>query len=258
MIRLSWQTARPYVLVPGTMGTGLLLARRRRLGLPLLALTGAIAAFFRDPDRSTPGDPDVLYAAADGVVRGVDEAVEDPWLPEGPSVRISVFLSLLNVHVNRSPIAGKITAVEEIDGGFAPAFADRSEVNYRHRVGIDGTHGPVVLVLIAGLVARRISRWIDVRDAVEAGQRISLIHFGSRTDVLLPGGSVEVLVRPGDKVRAGVTPLARYRSPAPVGASRAPGGDARWAASGGPSGDVSPDAAPSVVPPARPQDGTSA
>ncbi|HSP38522.1 MAG TPA: phosphatidylserine decarboxylase [Frankiaceae bacterium] len=244
MTGLSWQAARPYVLVPGTVGTGLVLARRRRLGLPLLALTGAVAAFFRDPDRQLPTDPDLVYAAADGVVRGVDEAIEDPWLPVGPSTRISVFLSLLNVHVNRSPVAGKVTAVEEIDGGFAPAFADRSEVNYRHRVGLDGSHGPVVLVLIAGLVARRISRWIDIRDEVEAGQRISLIHFGSRTDVLLPGGSVDVLVKPGDKVRAGVTPLARYRRPVPVGANAT--------AAGRPSADTSPD----VAPPAAPPDGT--
>lgn len=242
MTGLSWQAARPYVLVPGTLGTGLVLARRRRLGLSLLALTGAIAAFFRDPDRPTPTDRDLVYAAADGTVRGVDETIEDPWLPDGPSVRISVFLSLLNVHVNRSPIAGKITAVEEIDGGFAPAFADRSEVNYRHRVGLDGVHGPVTLVLIAGLVARRISRWINIRDEVEAGQRISLIHFGSRTDVLLPGGSVDVLVKPGDKVRAGVTPLARYRSPALVGAS--PG-----TATGARPDVRSHDAAPPVAPP---------
>lgn len=211
MIRLSWQAARPYVLVPGAMGAGLLLTRRRGLGLPMLGLAGAIALFFRDPERPPPADPDVIYAAADGVVRGIDQTVTDPWLAGGPAVRVSVFLSLLNVHVNRSPVAGHVTAVEEIDGGFAPAFADRSEVNYRHRVGLDGPHGPVVLVLIAGLVARRISRWIAVGDDVEAGQRISLIHFGSRTDVLLPGESVDVLVAPGDKVRAGVTPLARYR-----------------------------------------------
>jgi phosphatidylserine decarboxylase len=123
-----------------------------------------------------------------------------------------VFLSLLNVHVNRSPVTGKVIDVEEIDGGFAPAFADRSEVNYRHRVALDGPQGPMVLVLIAGLVARRISRWVDRGDQVVAGQRISLIHFGSRTDVLLPTGTVDVLVRPGDRVRAGVTPLARYRN----------------------------------------------
>jgi phosphatidylserine decarboxylase len=207
---LSWQTARPYVLPPAAAGAGLLLARRRALGLPLLGVAGAIALFFRDPERVTPDDPDVVYAAADGVVRGVDQALEDPWLPGRPAVRISVFLSLLNVHVNRSPIAGKVIDVEEIDGGFAPAFADRSEVNYRHRVSFDGDHGPVVLVLIAGLVARRISRWVGVGDAVRAGQRISLIHFGSRTDVLLPGEAVEVLVAPGDRVRAGLTPLARY------------------------------------------------
>jgi phosphatidylserine decarboxylase len=208
---VSWRTARPYVLVPGSVGAGLLLARRRA-GFPVLALAGVIALFFRDPERAVPAvDTDLVYAAADGVVRGVDETVSDDWLPDGPAVRISVFLSLLNVHVNRSPVAGRIRALEEIGGGFAPAFADRAEVNYRHRLALDTEHGPMVLVLIAGLVARRISRWVEVGDHVDAGQRISLIHFGSRTDVLLPTGSVEVLVRPGDRVRAGVTALARYR-----------------------------------------------
>jgi phosphatidylserine decarboxylase len=207
---LSWRAARPYVLVPGALGTGLLLIRRR-VGLPVLALTGAVALFFRDPERPLPIDPDVVYAAADGVVRGVDQAVDEPWLPGHAALRISVFLSLLNVHVNRSPVAGTIRRIEEIDGGFAPAFVDRSEVNYRHRLALDGPHGPVVLVLIAGLIARRISRWVGDGDAVRAGQRVSLIHFGSRTDVLLPGGNVDVLVKPGDRVRAGITPLARYR-----------------------------------------------
>ena len=125
---LSWQAARSYVLVPGTLGTGLLLARRVRLGLPVLGLAGAIALFFRDPERPLPDDPALVYAAADGVVRGVDDGVIDDWLPSGPAVRISVFLSLLNVHVNRSPVTATVTATEEIDGGFAPAFADRSEV----------------------------------------------------------------------------------------------------------------------------------
>jgi phosphatidylserine decarboxylase len=208
----SWQIARSYVVPPAAAGAALVLARRRALGLPLLGLAGTIALFFRDPERRTPPDPDVVYAAADGVVRGVDQAVEDPWLPGRPAIRVSVFLSLLNVHVNRSPLAAKVVDVEEIDGGFAPAFADRSEVNYRHRVFLDGEHGPVVLVLIAGLVARRITRWADVGDSVDAGQRFSLIHFGSRTDVLLPPEGVEVLVKPGDRVRAGITPLARYRS----------------------------------------------
>lgn len=212
MSALSWQAARSYVLVPGTLGTGLLLARRVRLGLPVLGLAGAIAMFFRDPERPLPDDPDLVYAAADGVVRSIDDGVVDEWLPSSPAVRISVFLSLLNVHVNRSPVTATVTATQEIDGGFAPAFADRSEVNYRHRVALDGPQGPMVLVLIAGLVARRISRWVDRGDQVVAGQRVSLIHFGSRTDVLLPTGTVDVLVRPGDRVRAGVTPLARYRS----------------------------------------------
>lgn len=243
MTGLSWRTARPYVLVPGTLGAGLLLTRRRGLGLPVLGVAGAIALFFRDPERPQPHDPDVVYAAADGVVRGVDEAVTDPWLPDGPAVRVSVFLSLLNVHVNRAPVAGRVTDVEEIDGGFAPAFADRSEVNYRHRVRFDGPDGPVVLNLIAGLVARRISRWIDVGDDVEAGQRISLIHFGSRTDVLLPHGSVDVLVAPGDKVRAGVTPLARYRARAGSASGSAGASTSAARTSGGSGSGASTSAA---------------
>jgi phosphatidylserine decarboxylase len=216
---VSWQVARPYVLPPAAVGSGLLLARRRRFGLPLLGLAIGIALFFRDPERPEPTEDDVVYAAADGVVRGVDQVVQDPWLPGGPALRISVFLSLLDVHVNRSPVHGRVTAEEELGHGFAPAFVDRAEVNYRHRLALDGEHGPVVLVLIAGLLARRISRWVGRGDEVAAGQRVSLIHFGSRTDILLPTDSVDVLIAPGDRVRAGVTPLARYRPKEPACAS---------------------------------------
>ena len=101
--------------------------------------------------------------------------------------------------------------MEEIAGEFLPAFLGASKENYQNRMAIDGPKGRLVLAQIAGAVARRISRWVEIGQGVTAGERIGLIHFGSRTDVILPAGSADPLVSPGDLVRAGTTPLARYR-----------------------------------------------
>jgi phosphatidylserine decarboxylase len=207
----SWQTARRYVLPPLVASVALLLARRRRSGLLALSAAGATLAFFRDPERPLEPDPDVVYAAADGFVTEVEEAHE-PWLPGGKAMRISTFLSIHNVHVNRSPVRGRIVKMEELPGRFVPAFlGGAKDENHQNRVAIDGPKGRAVVVQIAGMVARKISPWIEIGESVKTGQRIGLIHFGSRTDVLLPAGSAEPLVRPGDRVRAGQTPIARYK-----------------------------------------------
>ena len=209
--RRSWQTARPYVLAPLSLGMALLLAGHRRAGLLGLGAAGASLLFFRDPERPLEPDPDIVYSAADGFVTEVEEAHED-WIPGGEALRISTFLSIHNVHVNRSPVQGSITKMEEVAGRFVPAFlGGAKEENHQNRIAIDGPRGRTVVVQIAGMVARRISRWVDTGESVAAGQRIGLIHFGSRTDVLLPAGSADPLVRTGDRVRAGETPLARYR-----------------------------------------------
>ncbi len=210
--------ARRYVAWPLAAGLLFLLASvfaggagLRRAGWLSLGAAGAVLLFFRDPERSLEPEPDVVYAAADGVVREVDE-VEEPWISGGRAARVSTFLSLHNVHVNRSPVAGRIAAAEKVDGGYVPALFGGSESNYRNRVLLEGRRGPVVLVQKSGAIARRISSWVEVGEEVEAGQRVGLIHFGSRTDVLLPLEEVEVLVFPGSRVRAGLTPLARYRT----------------------------------------------
>lgn len=206
----SWLIARRYVLAPLFLGV-VLLSRGRRSGLLALGVAGAILIFFRDPERPLDPDPDVVYAAADGFVTDVEEAHE-AWIPGGDALRISTFLSIHNVHVNRSPVEGSVTKMEEIAGKFVPAFLGGSkDQNHQNRIAIDGPKGRAVVVQIAGMVARKISRWIEAGERIAAGQRIGLIHFGSRTDVLLPTGSADPLVRPGDRVRAGVTPLARYR-----------------------------------------------
>jgi phosphatidylserine decarboxylase len=207
----SWLTARRYVLGPLSLGVALLLTGRRRSSLLALGTAGATLMFFRDPERPLNPDPEVVYAAADGYVTDVEEARE-PWIPGGQALRISTFLAIHNVHVNRSPVEGSITKMEEVAGGFLPAFlGGSSKENHQNRMAIDGPKGRAVVIQIAGMVARKISPWIEIGESVAAGQRIGLIHFGSRTDVLLPAGSADPLVRPGDRVRAGVTPLAHYR-----------------------------------------------
>lgn len=210
MSRLTWAVARRYAVPPLAVGAPLAL-RGHRSGWALLAVAGAVAAFFRDPARPVPRDPLLVYAASDGFVTGVDDDVEEPWLPGGRGQRVTVFLSLLDVHVNRSPVEGRLERMEQVGEGFAPALMRGAQDNRRNRLALDGPVGPVVVVQVAGALARTITNWVRVGDRVTAGQRLGIIHFGSRTDVLLPLGAADVLVSKGTRVRGGVTPLARLR-----------------------------------------------
>jgi phosphatidylserine decarboxylase len=207
----TWPAARRYVLPPLALGVPLALAGRRT-GWALLGVAATVVAFFRDPERPLPTDPDLVYAASDGFVTGIDDDVTEPWLPGGPATRVTVFLSLTDVHVNRSPIAGTLTRSEQVGHGFAPALFRSAQDNRRNRLALDGPAGPVVVVQVAGALARTISNWVGVGDRLVAGQRLGVIHFGSRTDVLAPTGAVDVLVAKGTRVTAGVTPLLRMRA----------------------------------------------
>ena len=187
-----------------------LAALNRRLALPPLLLAGGIAAFFRDPRREAPADDTCLYAAADGYVLAVDE-VDELWYLRGRALRIVTFLTLFDVHVNRSPVGGTLARTHWVDGGFAPAMdVAASERNERQYLAIEGARGPVVVVQVAGLVARRIRRWVEPGAALRPGQKLGMIQFGSRTDVLVPVGQASHLVSRGDRVLAGRTPIARY------------------------------------------------
>jgi len=207
----SWQEARRYVLTTSVAGAVLLLLGRRS-GWVVLGFAGLFGSFFRDPERRLTPDPAVVYAAADGVVTSIEEDVGDAWLPNGAGIRISTFLGLHNVHVTRSPVAGKVTRTESVPGGFAPALFPRSGNNTRRRLAIDGAAGRVVVVQVAGLLARKISCWVEQGESVAAGQRVGMIHLGSRADVLLPPHCADILVSRGERVRAGRTELARYRA----------------------------------------------
>jgi phosphatidylserine decarboxylase len=197
--------ALPWLL--GLLALGLFSPLRRLRGLLLLA-AAAIAAFFRDPPRHVAPDADVAYAACDGRVLSVERVVDERFGPE-EWLRIAVFLSLANVHVNRSPVAGRVLKVMRQDGGFAPADSADAEHNSAVYTLIEGSHGSCVVAQRSGLVARRIVTWSKPGELLAQGDRYGLIRFGSRTDVYLPARAFAATVAPGDYVRAGQTVIAR-------------------------------------------------
>ena len=214
MSRRALREARRYLIGGLLLELALDLLGVRSRGRALVASTAATLFLFRDPARELEPDEAEVYAAADGTVVRVDR-VEDPWIRSGPALRVSTFLSLHNVHVTRSPVRGVVSAAEDLSGSFRPAFLPGAEENSRRRLAIDGPRGRVVVVQAAGLVARRIAAWASVTDELAAGDRLGLIHLGSRTDVLLPEDAADACVQPGKRVRAGQTPIARYRAGLP-------------------------------------------
>ncbi len=182
----------------------------RKLAAVPLSLTLGTAYFFRDPERALPTDSSLLYSAADGRVLRV-ERVEEPRYIKGPALRIATFLSLFDIHVNRSATDGIVRYIEHVPGSFEAAWGDDvHEVNERNYIGIDTPHGPMLLIQIAGLVARRIVCKVAPGDTVRAGERIGLIKFGSRTDVLVPYSAAQPLVVAGMRVQAGITPVGAW------------------------------------------------
>jgi phosphatidylserine decarboxylase len=186
------------------------------LGWIMVGITLWVAAFFRDPIRTTPKGDDLIVAPADGLITMIvnvpppPELVGEDGLPPGPCTRVSIFMSVFDVHINRSPIAGEVKKVVYIAGKFLNADLDKaSEDNERNHFLIEGHDGTrIAFTQIAGLVARRIVPWSRVGDRVTAGQRVGLIRFGSRVDVYLPEGtSSQVLL--GQRTIAGETIIAR-------------------------------------------------
>ncbi len=173
----------------------------------LLFLGIFVLYFFRDPDRVAPASPDAVVSPADGrVVEIVEESLEG-----APGRRISIFLSVWDVHVNRSPVAGTIRRVDYKPGKFYAALRARASLeNEQNIIRVSTPHGDMVFKQIAGWIARRVLCWKAVGDTVQLGERIGMIRFGSRTDVWLPLAA-EIVVKRGDCVRGGVTLLARWK-----------------------------------------------
>ncbi len=174
--------------------------------------------FFRDPNRLTPTRQGLIVSPADGVVSGVMPAPppDDLGLPHQPLTRLSIFLDVFDVHINRAPVDGTIAAIRYRPGKFLNASLDKaSEDNERNALRIDMADGTSIIVIqIAGLIARRICSWVSEGQMIRAGQRFGMIRFGSRVDVYLPEG-VSPLVAPGQRCIGGETVIADLRAQEP-------------------------------------------
>jgi len=192
----------PYIVVPVLLGAAAAVLGFWWVAGFLLLLTLFMAFFFRDPKRVPPSDPDVVVSPADGKVTRISPAGAD-------STVVSIFLSPLDVHINRSPIPGKIVDVLYSPGKFLMATNEKASlVNEQNALTIQGEKITVVCKQIAGILARRIVCWKAEGDSLGLGERFGMIKFSSRTDVLLPA-NVRVIVKEGDRVRGGTTVIGR-------------------------------------------------
>lgn len=181
--------------------------------IPLIILSAFLIIFtlnfFRDPDRTVPNKSNIVVSPADGRVLFVKDVLDDKFI-NGKAKLVSIFMSPLNVHVNRIPITGKVEYVKYIQGEYLAAFEDKaSERNERNEIGITSPGGKVFFTQIAGFVARRIVSDLKVGDSVSIGNRFGMIKFGSRVDIIVPE-QWQVKVKKDDIVTAGETILFEY------------------------------------------------
>ena len=223
-IKWQWPSVHPegrkFLLISGIITLCLwLLPIWNLFGWLMLGVTIWVAAFFRDPVRITPAGGDLVVAPADGLITQIAEVPPPPEIagPDGlgaaPMLRVSIFMSVFDVHINRTPIAGTVKRVIYIPGKFVNADLDKaSEENERQHILVERSDGlRICFTQIAGLVARRIVPFVKPGDIIAAGQRVGLIRFGSRVDVYLPAGT-EPKVLMGQKIVAGETILGEVAS----------------------------------------------
>lgn len=196
----------PFIII----GTGLtsifLILNWKFLASPLAVLTLLIIYFFRDPDRTLINEKRAVLTPADGKVISIEKLNNTDNLLKAPAIKISIFMSIFNAHINRIPIRGKIAQLSYHPGKFFSANRDKASLYNEHNIVTLETdqRKKIVLVQIAGLIARRIVCWVKKGDLVETGQRFGLIRFGSRLEVYLPSDT-KLMVKKGEKVKAGQT-----------------------------------------------------
>jgi phosphatidylserine decarboxylase len=184
--------------------------RRYALAAPFAILGGFMAYFFRDPERQVPQDQDLVVSPADGRVM-IAGPSDRRWAPPGDWKQVTIFLSPMDVHMNRAPVSGRITHVHYRPGKFLPAYNEGSNDNEFNEVWIDANGRPIVFRQVVGLLARRIVCRVEEGQMLERGQRVGLMKFGSRMDVFLPMDAT-LLVSVGDRVIGGETVIATWRS----------------------------------------------
>lgn len=167
-----------------------------------------ITFFFRNPKRSIPNDDNLILSPADGKVMSVCEVYDDQFLNQ-VGVKVTIFLSVFDVHVNRSPIAGEIKFQQYTCGRFRPAYKETVGCeNERHSIGLENDHMRVLVTQIAGILARRIVSWVTLGSILQKGERYGMIKFASCTEIIVPK-TVEIVVKKGDKVKGGETVIGR-------------------------------------------------
>jgi|HubBroStandDraft_6_1064221.scaffolds.fasta_scaffold202916_2 phosphatidylserine decarboxylase len=181
------------------------------IGIALIGLALFVFYFFRNPDRQIPSGPGIIVSPADGRV----VVVKDELYDGRPGKRVSIFLAIWNVHVNRTPVAGTITKLEYKPGKFQAAWAETASAgNEQNIFTLASEHGEIIFKQIAGYVARRVVSWKKAGDVVQRGELIGLVRFGSRVDVWLPS-ELELAVKVGDHVKGGSSVLARMTENVP-------------------------------------------
>ena len=203
----AWAFVLPLVAIAGA----LLYFERRTAAIAVALVSLLVLLFFRDPTRRFDGPESLVLAPADGLITAVDEVV-DPEIGPGPYRRVVTFLSVFDVHVQRSPVAGEVVFSALLRGQKLAAFrADVGEKNERYTNVFLRSNGDRVGVRqLAGLIARRVVSYLDKGDRVQRGELMGVIKFGSRVDLYVPA-SYEILVKKGDRVRVGETPMASDR-----------------------------------------------
>ncbi|MDD4601185.1 Phosphatidylserine decarboxylase proenzyme [bioreactor metagenome] len=171
-------------------------------------LLAFITFFFRNPERKIPSDDILVMSPADGKVMGVCEVYDDEFLNE-VGTKVTIFLSVFDVHINRSPVSGEVKYQQYTCGRFRPAYKESVGCeNERHSIGLENDHMRVLVTQIAGLIARRIVSWVTLGSVLTKGERYGMIKFASCTEIIMPK-TVDVLVKKGDRVKGGETVIGR-------------------------------------------------
>lgn len=174
-------------------------------------LTLFVTFFFRNPKRVMPNDPNLILSPADGKIMCVEEIFEDQFI-QGTSIKITIFLSVFDVHVNRSPISGILTFQQYTCGQFKPAYKKLASCqNERLSIGLESGSIKILVTQIAGILARRIISWVALGNQLQQGQRYGMIKFGSCTEIVVPI-NVDINVKAGEHVKGGKTIIGKIHS----------------------------------------------
>lgn len=200
-----------FIAVPALLSAACFLMHWKIAGVVLAVLSLFCLFFFRNPERPIPQEAGLAVSPADGRIMDITW-VKEPIFINGEAIKIRIFLSLFNVHINRMPVEGMIEIIQHVSGICLPAYnIEAGSKNQRNYIGISSDAGRVIVVQITGIIARRLVCWAVVRQFLSRGERLGLIRFGSCTEVYLPSHA-DVQVVAGDKVRGGKSVIAKFQS----------------------------------------------